>query len=332
MNVFIITEGGKNIGFGHIARCISLSEAFEKKNIRPEFVINGDNTVRVLLGGRRHRILDWIKEKDVLFRLIRGADIAIIDSYLADTSFYGRAAGLAKRTVYIDDNARLDYPKGIIVNGSIYAHKLRYRPKGDLKYLLGIRYFPLRKLYRRFPKKRVRKKVKSMLITFGGDDKQSLTPKILDFLNKEYPRIRKDVIIGGGFQNLNIKRLNKLKTDNTVLMYNPSPELMKQVMLNADIAVSAGGQTLYELAKLGVPTIGICAVRNQLRNLTEWHSREFLKFIGWHYEKNLLARLKKVILSLLPYEERQKRHKVGVESIDGRGVERIVDFLVRRDS
>ena len=36
MKVFILTEGGKDIGFGHITRCISLSEAFEEKGIYPE--------------------------------------------------------------------------------------------------------------------------------------------------------------------------------------------------------------------------------------------------------------------------------------------------------
>lgn len=329
MNIFIITEGGKNIGFGHITRCISLSEVFEKKNIKPDFIVNGDNTAAGLLTGRRHRILNWIKKKNVLFRLIRGADIAIIDSYLADISLYKAISGLVKTAVYVDDNARLGYPKGIVINGSIYADNLRYRCKRDSRYLLGIKYFPLRKLYRHFPRKRIRKCIKRIMITFGGDDKQNLTPKILDFLNKEYSQVRKDVIIGGGFQNLNIRRINGLKGDNTKLIYKPDSELMKRTMLNSDIAISAGGQTLYELAKAGVPTIGICVARNQHRNLTGWRNKGFLEFIGWYYQKELLKKLKKAIFSLLPYEERKKRRKIGVESIDGKGVERIVDFLVK---
>ena len=32
MKVFIITEGTKNTGFGHIARCLSLYQAFEEKD------------------------------------------------------------------------------------------------------------------------------------------------------------------------------------------------------------------------------------------------------------------------------------------------------------
>ena len=49
MRVFIITEGGRNIGFGHITRCISLYQAFERRKIIPELIVNGDNTIEELL-------------------------------------------------------------------------------------------------------------------------------------------------------------------------------------------------------------------------------------------------------------------------------------------
>ena len=45
MKVFIITEGGKDIGFGHITQCLSLYQAFKEKGILPKFIINGDNNI-----------------------------------------------------------------------------------------------------------------------------------------------------------------------------------------------------------------------------------------------------------------------------------------------
>ena len=38
--VFILTEGGKNTGFGHITRCSSLYENLKDKNIETYFIIN----------------------------------------------------------------------------------------------------------------------------------------------------------------------------------------------------------------------------------------------------------------------------------------------------
>ena len=32
MKVFILTESGKNMGFGHITRCLSFYQAFEEKD------------------------------------------------------------------------------------------------------------------------------------------------------------------------------------------------------------------------------------------------------------------------------------------------------------
>ena len=45
MNVIILTEGGKDYGFGHVARCSSIYQAFRKFNITPQFIVNGDKSI-----------------------------------------------------------------------------------------------------------------------------------------------------------------------------------------------------------------------------------------------------------------------------------------------
>ena len=42
MKVFIITEGGKDIGFGHITRCFSLYQAFEEKYFKVYSIKSGN--------------------------------------------------------------------------------------------------------------------------------------------------------------------------------------------------------------------------------------------------------------------------------------------------
>jgi len=109
MKVFIITEGGKDIGFGHITRCLSLYQAFEERGIKPKFIVNADNNVEYLLKQVNYQIFNWLDEKSKLFEMLKDADIAVIDSYLADISLYNKIANLVKISVYIDDNKRLDY-------------------------------------------------------------------------------------------------------------------------------------------------------------------------------------------------------------------------------
>ena len=67
MRTFILTEGGKDIGFGHLTRCISLYQAFEEREVVPEFIVNGDDTVLDLLKGKKYQIFNWLEERNKLF-------------------------------------------------------------------------------------------------------------------------------------------------------------------------------------------------------------------------------------------------------------------------
>ncbi|GAG12579.1 unnamed protein product, partial [marine sediment metagenome] len=227
MKVFIITEGGKNIGFGHITRCLSLYQAFEERGIKPRFIINGDKDIEYLLKDVNYQIFNWLNEKNKLFKKIKDADIAIIDSYLADVSVYNTLSDLIKTPVYVDDNKRLDYPDGVVLNRNIHAETLNYPKKNGITYLLGPRYTPLRKEFWEVPEKKIKENIESIMITFGGDDAKNMTPKILVFLNNNYPNLIKNIIIGKAFQN--IDDIKKRADKNTNLIYYPDAEKMKEV-------------------------------------------------------------------------------------------------------
>jgi len=328
MKVFIITEGTKNIGFGHVTRCLSLYQAFKERGILPEFIINGDNNVEYLLKDVNYQIFNWLDEKDKLFKKVKDADIAIIDSYLADTSIYNTLSELVKIPVYVDDNKRLDYPDGVVLNGNIHAETLNYTKKEGITYLLGTKYTPLRKEFWEVPEKEIKEKVESIMITFGGDDAKKMTTKILAFLNDNYPNLIKNVIIGRAFQN--IDDIKKYTDKNTNLIYHPDEEKMKEVMLESDIAISACGQTLYELARVGVPTIGVCVAENQLGNIKGWEKIGFLEYAGWYNKSNILEKIKNVIEHLKDSEEEEKenRFKVAKKFIDGKGSIRTIKILL----
>lgn len=316
MKVFIITEGSKNTGFGHITRCLSLYQAFEERGIKPKFIINGDNDIEYLLKDINYQIFNWLDEKSKLFEMVKDADIAIIDSYLADISLYNKIANLVKISVYIDDNKRLDYPKGIVLNGNIHAETLNYPKKDGIIHLLGTKYTPLRKGFWEVPEKKIKENIESIMVTFGGDDAKNMTPKILKLLNEKYPELNKNVIIGRAYQN--IDEIKKCADKNTNLIYYPDAEKMKEIMLESDIAISAGGQTLYELARIGVPTIGICVTENQIGNVMEWSKTGFLES-----EMNISVHLK----YLKSKEVRENKSKIGRKYIDSKGRLRIINEI-----
>ncbi len=56
MNVAILTEGGKNIGLGHMTRCQSLYDAFLENDIEPCLYINKDFGFIEFLKGYKYTI------------------------------------------------------------------------------------------------------------------------------------------------------------------------------------------------------------------------------------------------------------------------------------
>ena len=325
--VLILTEGGKNIGFGHITRCMSLYEAFEERGIIPEIIVCGDDSVTELLKGKDYQILDWINRRNELFELIDFSDVIVIDSYLADSSLYQRISTLAKMPVYMDDNKRLDYPKGIVVNGGILAEELGYPEKDGLIYLLGSRFSISRKTFWSDFRKEIKERIETIMFTFGGDDSRNMTPKMMKFLIENYQEVAKKVMIGRGFNNQNIEEIERLKDYKTELVFYPDAEKLKHVMAESDIAISAGGQTLYELARVGVPAIVIAVAENQLNNINGWQKIGCIEYAGWYNDKDLFGRIGD-ILKDLNYKKRKAFSAIGRKIIEGKGEKRVVERVI----
>ena len=187
---------------------------------------------------------------------------------MADKTLFDEFTSKVPLMVFLDDNKRINYPKGIVVNGTVLASNLNYPSKHDLIYFLGSEYIPLREEFWQNNDIQIKDKIETILITLGGNDLRNLTPGILDLLSKNFSDLNKKVIIGNSFSNK--EEIEKAADDKTELIYGPDASGMLNAMLNSDIAVSASGQTLYELACTGLPTIAIGVIDNQVNNIENW--------------------------------------------------------------
>jgi len=324
--IVFLTEAGKNIGFGHIVRCASVCQAFEKLGIKSQLIVNGDESVRDFLRGMNFVIFDWLNDQKTLTDIIKSSDIVFVDSYLADYELYKKVSNTVRTAVYFDDNLRIEYPRGIVLNGAISVDQMPYPKRKGISYLLGVQYAPLRKEFWNVPVSRIHSSLEVVMITFGGADTRNLTPKILRLLNDVYPKLLKKVVIGMGFRHT--AEIERFKNKYTELIYYPDASVMKNVMLESDIAISACGQTLYELARMGVSTIGLCVAQNQLRGIEGWEKTGFLEFVGWYNHKNLEQKLENSLRRLANKEVRIRRSEIGKDVVDGNGCFRIADYIL----
>jgi len=326
MNVFLVTESINNSGLGHLTRCLSLYHAFEEKNITPKMIINSDVAPREVVGRANILQFNWLKNKNRLYKILERADVVVVDSYLAGWDFYRTISRLAKVPVYFDDNKRLFYPSGIVINGALNAEKLNYPAKDYIRYLLGRQFIPLRKEFWEISPKQTRNNIRTILISLGGSDSRNLTAKILKSVNKSYPHQTKKIVIGFDFKNL--KDIEQAKDKNTELVFSPDAETMKKLMMEADVAISAAGQTLYELARIGTPAVAIAVVGNQLNNVKAWEETALIKYAGWWRDKELINRMKACLKELENKKLRRDISYRGRILVDGRGSKRIVKTIL----
>jgi len=330
MKALIFTEGGKKIGFGHLTRCLSLYNEFIKNGIETLLIVAGDNSVLDLLKGKKFKIVNQLSEEVFTDRSINFnfIDIIVIDSYSATLHFYNTCEKNTKLCVYIDDYFRLDYPKGILINNDINTKEFHYSQTIDRSFLLGSKYTLLPSEFESVSKKIINKNIQKILITFGGTDLRNLTLPIMQLFAIHYPKIIKKVIIAPGYSN--IDQIYKNTPENTDLIFNPDMKKIKQLMIDADIAISAGGQTIYELACTGTPTIVIGVAKNQLSAIKAFKKSKYIIYAGWWNSNQLLTKIVECIEYSKSFEVRTKRSKKGMLLIDNRGAKRVVNFLLNK--
>ena len=92
----------------------------------------------------------------------------------------------------------------------------------------------------------------------------------------------KKVIIGNSFDNV-----GEIEEFDDELIYSPDSRQMLEAMESTDLAISSAGQTLYELARVGVPTIAVGVVDNQINNIKNWQKQGFIEFAGFWDDEDL---------------------------------------------
>ena len=105
-------------------------------------------------------------------------------------------------------------------------------------------------------------------------------------------------------------------------------ENMPELMAWADIAISAGGSTNWELAFMGLPSIVITIAENQKAIAAELDRQGVIINLGWHRNVNV-EQIGLFLGELIG--DRAKREIMsnrGRELVDGNGASRVVSEMI----
>ena len=327
IKVLILTEGGAKLGYGHMSRCLALAQAFKarKPEVDVKFIIRADRCAKNFLRSNNvdYLSLDWLRSPDKAEALISEETIVVIDSYSAPSVFYKRLYA-SKYRPYIaamDDYNRINYDADAIINVSVAGeHDSGYQERKKVRYLAGYEYVILREDFHRNPQKPIQEKIKDILVTFGGADSYSLFTITIDLLVEK--RFNLHIVS----QDKKVQNLAGNLRCNFYSGLNAAE--MCSLMSKVDLCISGGGQTINELAYLGVPTIVICSAANQSKNIARWEKTGFLEYAGESCEKDIFEKLEESLDRMRDFATRKKKAEIGRKTVDGKGRLRIVKMLL----
>jgi len=332
--LYIRTDMNSTIATGHIMRCLSIADAAKKLGEQVTFILADNQAVSYIADRGYESIVmntQWnMPEAEllVLEKVIRENKITslLLDSYQV-TETYLKALSHLTKVIYLDDLNAFQYDVAAIICYANYWEKFQYMQKyPDIKLYLGTEYTPLRKEFSHIADKEIKEKVKNLLLMSGGNDEKHVLAGILDAITID--SFENITVICGGYYAGYEWLVDKYKECERVCIYQAVTDIEKY-MQEADLAVSAGGTTLYELCACGTPTISFSLADNQLDNVRKFADDSVIDYAGDVRYDDVI---KNVTGFISHYKEnkvlRQERSRKMKKFVDGQGADRIAKVWI----
>jgi len=271
----IRADASTEVGTGHVMRCLALGQAWKDAGGNVVFVTacQSEGLLQRLReeGFEVHSLSqsypdqsDWDHTKRIL---VEHPDAwMVLDGYHFDEVYQRHVKETGNRLLVIDDMAHLDhYYADVVLNQNLHAEQLHYDCEPCSQLLLGTRYVLLRREFLAWKdwKRDIPDVARQILVTLGGSDPQNHTLKVMQALQEVYvPRLEVAVVIGASNPHADILQAAAKRSRIAVRLIH-NADNMPELMAWADVAVSGGGTTAWELLFMGTPALFLTLANNQ---------------------------------------------------------------------
>jgi len=343
-NLIIRADANAQVGTGHLMRCLALAQSWKTRGGEATFITCcesrslpqslADAGMQVVTLESAHpNPMDWKLTSQILQRHSNGW--VVLDGYHFDPEYQRQVKKGGLPLLVIDDTAHLEhYHADIVLNQNIGADLLRYSSEPDTLLLLGSQYVLLRPefLSRGASRIRIPGIARKVLITLGGADADNQTLKVIQAV-KQIDIAGFEAVVVVGSNNPHRPQLQVESRDSTVpIAIVTNATNMDELMAWADLAISGGGSTCWELAFMGLPALVIILADNQRAVAEGLDEAGIVVSLGWHNNLNATD-ITQALLSLAgEMDARTEMSQRGRQLIDGRGNDRVVSKLLARCS
>ena len=313
MKVVFRADASLEIGTGHVMRCLTLADQLKMRNIQSYFVCRnhqGNFATLIEQSGYEVSLLP-LEQTEVIEGYSpsnnysdflgapavkdaqKTADIAgelnaawlINDHYGIDSLWEKifKANTTNIKVLAIDGQANRFHDYEILVDPTLSIESEKrweaLLPTECLR-LVGPKYALLRPEFNNLKViKKFNSNVATVFVNFGGIDKKNVTELVINaLLEIKSIELKLEVLLGKN--NPNIPSLKAKFSSNQNVVLHLQPPNVAEVMAMADIAISAGGSTIWELCKIAIPTLLITTAPNQVQMAKALDAGSYVKGLG----------------------------------------------------
>ena len=254
--LYIRTDGGPDIGLGHINRCLAFAD-FLKTDFAITFLckeIPSSSSEEIIKEG--YKLILIKNEFDFISKL--NSDITVLlDGYHFYSDLQKAIKYMGCPLVCIDDIQDRHYYADLVINHGPGINIKKYSAESYTKFLTGTDYIMLRKAFLRNNINNVEKN-NDFLICVGGSDPNDYTYKICKTISESEKNYSITAIVGNSYNG----KLNELNNSVKILKNISSNEVSK-AMQKSRIGFFPASTIAFEAIAMRLPFIVFYYVDNQ---------------------------------------------------------------------
>ena len=263
MELIVRADGNKNIGFGHLIRCLALCQVVNSRGVNVKLFAKSIETSMYDAYINNNISVIKIENEEDFFKNLTSDSLVLLDGYHFNIN-YEKRIKLKSKLIKIEDRVNIETVADLLVNYGPDANESDYIVKDYTKFALGLEYVVLRSEFLDYTPSKVLEN-KSVFINFGGSDPQNITIACILAVLENYKDIQQiNVVIGGSYAfEKELVELQK-KYNSIIFIYkNQSAAQMKSLMEQSSFAIAPTSTICLELMALRKKIIASYYMENQ---------------------------------------------------------------------
>lgn len=346
-------------GGGHLSRCVSLALACNELGLRPEFICNSETSTMVpkvlTLNNLSFRFLPaelklarasdylvsssieyqtWDAQSviDILIDRTEKARWLVIDSYRLDFIFERKMRAFVDKICVIEDLQTQKHDCDLLIDQNwinIATGHYEHRLPPNCKLLLGPEYALLNASIVGVGRKNTTAGVTNILIYFGDSDEHNQTEFVLNAIDcSHFEGLKANVVFGWTNKHAATVKSKFQRPRHIEIEFFQSSSDFFDLMKSSDIAIGAGGTTVWERMFIGLPAVVISTAYNQERSCLALHREGLIIYLGSWLEVNQLKLHTAILNAIQSPKLLSLLSNQGKKLIDGHGALRAAKNIV----